>query len=121
MVIMAHGLAFLRGSWWGQAGGVRRRVRVCDMLDSLAVNLDGTRAAPSYFSRRRTVLYRVLGHAVRNKRLDVNLVTKNKWKRSAAFWRKPISRLHLQIEIAVYLATVPTSAIVTSRAASSTA
>jgi integrase len=45
---------------------------VCDVLDVLAVNLDGSAAAPVYFSRRRRVMHRVLGYAVRKKRLDKN-------------------------------------------------
>jgi len=49
---------------------------VCDVLDVLAVKLDGTRSAPDYFSRRRRVLHRVLGYAVRKKRLDANPVSK---------------------------------------------
>jgi integrase len=49
---------------------------VCDVLDSLAINLNGMRAAPEYFSRRRRVLHRVLGYAVRRKRLDTNPVSK---------------------------------------------
>jgi integrase len=49
---------------------------VCDVLDALAANLDGTRAAPEYFSRRRRVLHRVFGYAVRKKRLDRNPVSK---------------------------------------------
>jgi len=48
---------------------------VCDVLDALAVNLDGQRAAPEYFSRRRRVLHRVLGYAVRMKRLEANPVS----------------------------------------------
>jgi integrase len=50
---------------------------VCDVLDALAVNLNGMRAAPEYFSRRRRVLHRVLGYAVRKKRLDKNPVSKH--------------------------------------------
>ena len=50
---------------------------VCDILGALAVNLDGTRAAPEYFSRRRCVLHRVLGYAVRKKRLGTNPVSKH--------------------------------------------
>jgi hypothetical protein len=38
---------------------------VCDVLDALAVNLDGSPAAPDYFSRRRRVLHKALGYAVR--------------------------------------------------------
>lgn len=45
---------------------------VCDVLDALATNLDGTRSAPDYFSRRRRVLHRALAYAVRKKRLNVN-------------------------------------------------
>ena len=49
---------------------------VCDVLDALAVNLDGSPAAPEYFSRRRRVLHRTLGYAVRRKRLDKNPLSK---------------------------------------------
>ncbi len=49
---------------------------VCDVLDALAVNLDGARAAPEYFSRRRRVVHRVFAYAVRKKRLDKNPVSK---------------------------------------------
>ena len=49
---------------------------VYDVLDALALNLDGKPAAPAYFSRRRRVLHRVLGYAVRKKRLDKNPLTK---------------------------------------------
>ena len=49
---------------------------VCDVLDALAVNLDGQAAAPGYFSRRRRVLHKMLGYAVRKKRLDKNPVSK---------------------------------------------
>jgi hypothetical protein len=48
---------------------------LADVLDALAVNLDGKPAAPSYFSRRRRVLHRVLGYAVRRKLLDSNPLT----------------------------------------------
>jgi hypothetical protein len=50
---------------------------VCDVLDALAVNLDGKPAAPQYFSRRRRVLHRALGYAVRKKRLDKNPLSKS--------------------------------------------
>lgn len=43
-----------------------------DVLDALARKLDGGPAAPSYFSRRRRVLHRALGYAVRKKRLSAN-------------------------------------------------
>ena len=49
---------------------------VCDVLDALAVKLDGKPAAPEYFSRRRRVLHRALGYAVRKKRLDKNPLSK---------------------------------------------
>jgi hypothetical protein len=48
---------------------------VCDILDALATNLDGTRSAPEYFSRRRRALHRVLAYAIRKKRLDRNPVS----------------------------------------------
>ena len=49
---------------------------VCDVLDALALNLDGKPASPVYFSRRRRVLHRVLGYAVRKKRFDKNPLSK---------------------------------------------
>ena len=49
---------------------------VADVLDALAVNLNGKPAAPEYFSRRRRVLHRALGYAVRKKRLSRNPLTK---------------------------------------------
>jgi integrase len=49
---------------------------VCDVLDALSVNLDGSPSAAEYFSRRRRVLHKVLGYAVRKKRLDKNPVSK---------------------------------------------
>ena len=49
---------------------------VCDVLDALAVRLDGKPAAPLYFSRRRRVLHRALGYAVRKRRLDKNPLSK---------------------------------------------
>jgi integrase len=49
---------------------------VCDVLDALAVRLDGKPAAPEYFSRRRRVLHRALGYAVRKKRLGKNPLSK---------------------------------------------
>jgi integrase len=45
---------------------------ICDVLDALATNLDGTRSAPEYFSRRRRVMHRVLAYAIRKQRLDAN-------------------------------------------------
>jgi hypothetical protein len=49
---------------------------VCDVLDALAVNLNGKPAAPEYFSRRRRLLHRVFGYAVRKKRLSKNPLSK---------------------------------------------
>ena len=45
---------------------------VSELLDVLSRKLDGTPAAPDYYSRRRRVMHRVLSYAVRKKRLDVN-------------------------------------------------
>ena len=50
---------------------------VCEVLDALATRLDGKAAAPDYFARRRRVLHRVLGYAVRKKRLAKNPLSKN--------------------------------------------
>ena len=50
---------------------------VADILDALAVNLNGKPAAPGYFSRRRRLLHRVLGYAVRKKRLSKNPLSKS--------------------------------------------
>ena len=61
---------------------------VCDVLDALAFNLDGTRAAPEYFSRRRRVLHRALSYSVRKKRLDSNPMSKNNLPES---WTAPES------------------------------
>ena len=49
---------------------------VCDVLDALATRLDGKAAAPDYYARRRRVLHRVLGYAVRKKRLPKNPLSK---------------------------------------------
>ncbi|MGH3274325.1 MAG: tyrosine-type recombinase/integrase [Streptosporangiaceae bacterium] len=59
---------------------------LCDVLDALAAKLDGSRAAPEYFSRRRRVLHRVLGYAVRCKRLAVNPLSKGNLPQS---WTPP--------------------------------
>ena len=48
----------------------------CDLLDALGRKLDGSPAAPDYFSRRRRVMHRVLGYAVRKKRLSANPFSK---------------------------------------------
>jgi integrase len=50
---------------------------VCDVLDALALRLDGKPASPEYFSRRRRVLHKCLGYAVRKKRLATNPLSKN--------------------------------------------
>ena len=47
-----------------------------DVLDALARKLDGSPASPSYFSRRRRVVHRALGYAVRKKRLGSNPLSK---------------------------------------------
>jgi len=49
---------------------------VCDVLEALARKLDGTAAAPDYFSRRRRVMHRVLGYAVWKRRLSKNPLSK---------------------------------------------
>jgi hypothetical protein len=49
---------------------------VCDVLEALAVNLNGKPSAPEYFSRRRRVLHRAPGYAVRKKRLSKNPLSK---------------------------------------------
>jgi integrase len=47
-----------------------------DLLDALGRKLDGSPAAPDYFSRRRRVIHRILGYAVRKKRLSGNPFSK---------------------------------------------
>jgi len=47
-----------------------------DVLDALARKLDGSPASPAYFSRRRRVIHRTLGYAVRKKRLNANPLSK---------------------------------------------
>jgi len=47
-----------------------------DLLDALGRKLDGSPAAPDYFSRRRRVMHRVFGYAVRKKRLTANPLSK---------------------------------------------
>jgi integrase len=47
-----------------------------ELLEVLSRKLDGTPAAPDYFSRRRRVMHRVLGYAVRKRRLAVNPLSK---------------------------------------------
>lgn len=49
---------------------------VGDVLDALALRLDGKPASPEYFSRRRRVLHKCLGYAVRKKRLTSNPLSK---------------------------------------------
>ncbi|MFF4240445.1 tyrosine-type recombinase/integrase [Actinomadura geliboluensis] len=50
------------------------------VLDACARKLDGTPAAPSYYTRRRRVLYNVLKYAVQRKRLAVNPIDGLDWK-----------------------------------------
>ena len=47
------------------------------LLDALGRKLDGSPASPDYYSRRRRVMHRVLGYAVRKKRLSVNPLSKS--------------------------------------------
>jgi integrase len=49
---------------------------VCDVLDALALRLDGKPASPEYFARRRRVLHKCLAYAVRKKRLASNPLSK---------------------------------------------
>jgi hypothetical protein len=51
------------------------------VLDVLAQKLDGTAAAPDYFSRRRRVLYNILGYAVAEKHLGQNPLDLTSWSR----------------------------------------
>ena len=47
-----------------------------ELLDAFGRKLDGSPASPDYFSRRRRVMHRVLGYAVRKKRLSANPLNK---------------------------------------------
>ncbi|WP_174564894.1 tyrosine-type recombinase/integrase [Actinomadura chibensis] len=49
-------------------------------LGACARKLDGTAASPSYYTRRRRVLYNVLKYAVQRKRLTVNPIDGLDWK-----------------------------------------
>jgi integrase len=49
---------------------------ISELLDVLSRELDGTPAAPDYFSRRRRVMHRVFSYAVRKKRLRGNPLSK---------------------------------------------
>ena len=49
-------------------------------LSGCARKLDGTPASPSYYTRRRRVLYNVLKYAVQRKRLAVNPIDGLDWK-----------------------------------------
>jgi integrase len=49
------------------------------VLDTLAVKLDGTPAAPSVVSRRRKILVTALGYAVERRLLDSNPIPALKW------------------------------------------
>ena len=50
---------------------------VADVLDALALGLRGKPASAEFFSRRRRVLHKILGYAVRKKRLSVNPLDKS--------------------------------------------
>jgi hypothetical protein len=64
---------------------------VCDVLDVLAARLGGTPANPEYFSRRRRVLHKCLGYAVRKKRLTNNPLSKANLPEG---WTPPEPRRH---------------------------
>jgi integrase len=53
---------------------------VRQVLDTLALKLDGTAASPDYLGRRRRVLYNVLKYAVREKRLTENPLDTTEWE-----------------------------------------
>jgi len=59
---------------------------VRDVLDALAKRLDGTPAAQDYFSRRRRVMHRLLGHAVRKRRLPRNPLSQGNLREG---WSQP--------------------------------
>jgi len=50
------------------------------VLDTLALKLDGTAASPDYSGRRRSVLYNILKYAVREKRLTENPLDTTEWE-----------------------------------------
>src|SRR5262249_32857358 len=53
---------------------------VRQVLDVLALKLDGTAASPDYLGRRRRVLYNILKYAVREKRLPENPLDTTDWE-----------------------------------------
>jgi hypothetical protein len=53
---------------------------VRQVLDVLALKLDGTAASPDYLGRRRRVLYNILKYAVREKRLTENPLDTTDWE-----------------------------------------
>jgi integrase len=53
---------------------------VRQVLDTLALKLDGTAASPDYLGRRRRVLYNILKYAVREKRLTENPLDSTEWE-----------------------------------------
>ena len=81
----SHALAWLEKASQ-PVSAFRDESTVCDVLDVLKVNLDGASSAPEYFSRRRRVVHKMLGYAVRKKRLDVNPVSKKNLPES---WTPP--------------------------------
>ena len=55
---------------------------VCQVLNALALKLDGTAASPDYLGRRRRVLYNILRYAVREGRLTENPLGTTEWEPS---------------------------------------
>ena len=55
---------------------------VRQVLDVLALKLDGTAASPDYLGRRRRVLYNILKYAVREGRLTENPLDTTEWEPS---------------------------------------
>jgi len=53
---------------------------VRQVLDMLALKLDGTAASPDYLGRRRRVLYNILKYAVREGRLTENPLDTTEWE-----------------------------------------
>lgn len=53
---------------------------VRQVLDALALKLDGSVASPDYLGRRRRVLYNILKYAVREKRLTENPLDTTEWE-----------------------------------------
>jgi len=55
---------------------------VRQVLDALALKLDGTAASPDYLGRRRRILYNILKYAVREGRLTENPLDTTEWEPS---------------------------------------